>query len=292
MRQLRREPGEHPRHAVGAPGGQPPDGRAGPRRPPAPRAPARSARRSRSGSRRRRRPRRRPRRRRRPRAARRRWRRRGRPAGRRAWRPRPRTRRPATHVGGVVAAQHALDHDRQAGQLGEPADVVEGPVRAGDRRRGALPAGWLPSGRSAGRAKSLAHVAQPASEHRQVDGEHQGAVAGPPGPPGQVVGVARGSAARRAGTTSARRLDGGDVGRAGCSPMWTRSSAPRRRPRPGRSPARRRGAPSTGRPRARRRSGCATSLPSREVASCTADAAQHAGPQPPGPPGGGRLARA
>ena len=66
----------------------------------------------------------------------------------------PDRRRPGLHAPrGVVPAQHALHHDRQPGELGEPADVVEGPAGVA---AGGLPAGGaLPSGRSAGSAKPV-----------------------------------------------------------------------------------------------------------------------------------------
>ena len=87
-----------------------------------------------------------------------------------------------------------------------------------------------------GQREAVGHVAQPPAEDRQVDGEHQGAVAGLPGPAGEVVGVGGGVPAveleplRRAGSVAATSASGvlADVDTVISAPT---AAAPRAEPR-------------------------------------------------------------
>ena len=153
----------------------------------------------------------------------------------------PHRRRAGAHaLDRVVPAEHALDHDREAGQLGEPADVVERPGRA----LGGRAAGRRPRCPSAGRSAARRGWPRRAAGGRARAGRRSAPAPGSrpaPRPPGEVVGVGGGVPGVELEPLGRRRLGPRRRRPAGCWPTSTPSSALPRRPRRGRSRARRPG---------------------------------------------------
>ena len=124
----------------------------------------------------------------RPRAGRPRWRPPGRPAGRRGSDTHDRRRAGLDARAASSPRSTPFTTTGQAGELGEPADVVEGPGRAASAR-GCRRAG-LPSGRSGGQRGSAfasSRSRRPRTGRSTVS--TSAPVAGLPGPAGEVVGV-------------------------------------------------------------------------------------------------------
>ena len=184
-----------------------------------------------------------------------------------------RSRLDAPH--GVVGALHALDHDRQRAQPGEPADVVGGQRRlelVGDdgheptlaRAVGAV-AGQIGQGQVVGEADSRPPLAQPQSRHRGIDRQDQRAIAvgGGPAAPARPSGCAR--AGCRPASSAARPVRPRQRPRAGRWRATRGSSARPRRRHLGPWPPRPRRGPALESPSAPPRPAIRTGVPSRVV---------------------------